>query len=209
MGITVEYSTFVDSIIQDLFPYEKNLKMLELGDQLFDDGKTGKEFYQEKGYEHISVDLNGENGSIIKDLSKENEFIEWHGYFDIITNFGTTEHVEPLEAQYTVFKIIHDCLSVGGIAIHLNPDVDARDTRGLWKKHCRYYYSDKFYTRLVKFSDYRLLRNQEINGLRAAAYLKLGKDFISPKERLLEKISIREGRLGGVQNKCVDSAFQT
>lgn len=198
MGITTGYLNFLDSIVEDVFPHSKNLKMLELGNQKFEDGTVGKTFFKNRGYFHISIDLNGEDESLIKDLSKENDFLEFHNTFDIITNFGTTEHVEPFESQYTAFKIIHDCLAIGGVAIHLNPDVDARDERNLWNKHCQYYYSSELYDQIVKFSDSRLLRNEEINGLRAACYMKLGDRFIE-KDLFLNNVSIRDGKLGGVE----------
>ena len=198
MGITTGYLNFLDSIVEDVFPHSKNLKMLELGNQKFEDGTVGKTFFESQGYFHTSIDLNGEDESLIKDLSNEDDFLEFHNTFDIITNFGTTEHVEPFESQYTAFKIIYDCLTIGGVAIHLNPDVDARDERNLWNKHCQYYYSSELYDQIVKFSDSRLLRNEEINGLRAACYMKLGDRFIE-KDLFLNNVSIRDGKLGGVE----------
>ena len=58
---------------------------------------------------HTSIDTNGKNGALKIDLrypvDTSSGFI-----FDVITNFGTTEHVESVwpEDQYAVFENIHN-----------------------------------------------------------------------------------------------------
>jgi hypothetical protein len=190
--------------MHDVFGARTNgLRMLELGDQVIDAGdapeRTGKEFFTNRGFEHTSVDLNGKHGAIVKDLTKPEQFVDWHGQWDVVTNSGTTEHVEPFEAQYECYRIIHDCLRVGGVAVHLIPDVDERDGRGAWKNHCRYYYSEAFFNALAKACDYEVLSNTVINGLRCAA-LKKTKDtaFMRDRESFLRGIAVRDIRLGAI-----------
>ena len=199
MGLNTEYINFFNKHIENLFQ-DKKVSMLELGDQVIEQKKinkhlnalTGKEYYTRKGYRHTSIDLNGLNQSEIKDLSNESDFACYHNTFDVITNSGTTEHVEPFDAQYICFKIIHDCLKEGGLMLHINPDTESRDNEGLWKTHCYFYYSEKFYEMLAKQCNYTILENTVMNGLRAVAMIKnsLG-DFNISKEKLLENIDQR------------------
>jgi hypothetical protein len=172
--------------------------MLELGDQCVsaptDSIKetTGKEYFLNRGYEHTSVDINGLHGSLVRDLSKPEEFNDWYATFDILTNAGTTEHVEPFESQYECFSIIHDVLKVGGIAIHLVPDVYELDNNGRRKNHCRYYYSNDFFTLLAKYNGYELLSCTVISGLRCAVIKKTKESpFMLDRSKFLESISIR------------------
>jgi hypothetical protein len=64
---------------------------------------------------------------------------------DIITNYGTSEHVEPEACQYNCWVNIHNFLRVGGTAIHALPLV------GAWEDHCRYYCNLDFFRH---FNDY-------------------------------------------------------
>lgn len=58
---------------------------------------------------------------------------------DIITNYGTSEHVEPERGQYTCWVNMHKFLRVGGVEVHALPFV------GEWPEHCRYYYDFEFF----------------------------------------------------------------
>jgi hypothetical protein len=145
--------------------------MLELGNQHIKDNvegtiaeKTGKEYYQNRGVLHTSVDLNGMDGALKVDLSKPVPFPEWLGYFDIITNLGTSEHVEPKAGQYECFMNVHNCLKVGGIAVHMVPDFEELENRGCWKNHCNNYYSREFFKMLVEKNDYKLISLTSVDG---------------------------------------------
>jgi hypothetical protein len=152
MGLTNEYLNFFDTNIKNL--NLTNPKMLELGDQVVSPSLTGKQYYTSLDYDHISVDLNGANGSLIKDLRYPKEFNHWNNYFDIITNAGTTEHVEPIDYQYDCFSIIHDCLKVGGIQLHVVPCIEGLSD---WANHCTIYYSIDFFNMLSKTNSYELI----------------------------------------------------
>ena len=203
MGLETSYLRFIESSIEQAFgSVVSGLRMLELGDQEiilvgFDEPniteKTGKAYFMNRGFEHVSVDLNGLHGALVRDLTKPEQFQDWHGSWDVLTNAGTTEHVEPFESQYECFGIIHDCIKVGGIAIHLIPDVYEHDQHGAWKNHCRYYYSESFFELLAKECSYELLSNTVINGLRCATVRKT-KDlpFMGDRARFLEAIAPRD-----------------
>jgi len=136
-------------------PVWKGLKMGELGNQkILSKGPNGKDVHQgtskkrftDKGVEHTSFDLNGKDGAIALDLC-ETLPEKWCGYFDMVTNYGTTEHVEN---QWQVFKNIHDMTRVGGAMVHSIPHV------GYWKNHCPYHYSPEFPSILANANGYEL-----------------------------------------------------
>jgi hypothetical protein len=197
MGLTPQYLRFIESAIEQVLGKDVlGLHMLELGDQVISEQdvpeKTGKEYFTQRGFQHTSVDINGLHGAMVRDLTKPQEFQDWHGKFDVITNSGTTEHVEPFASQYECFGIIHDCLKVGGIAIHLIPDVVEHDKHGAWKYHCYNYYSSRFFEMLARECQYELLANTVINGLRGAAVRKV-KDvpFMDNRATFLKAIARR------------------
>ena len=114
-------------------------------------------------------------------------------YGDIITNQGTTEHIEPFESQYECFSILHDCVKVGGIIVHLLPDVYEHDEHGRRKNHCPFYYSESFFEMLAKECEYELLSNTVINGLRCAVVRKKKSvPFMHDRSKFLALISQRK-----------------
>jgi len=166
MGLKKPYINFIEDSINQVFDKDiSGLRMLELGDQVVTDPiideKTGKEYFSNRGYDHISVDQNGLHGSVIRNLTMPKQFTDWHYSFDIITNMGTTEHIEPIESQYECFSILHDCTKVGGIMIHLLPDVRLHDEHGAWKNHCPFYYSKSFFEILAKDCKYEVNRSSK------------------------------------------------
>jgi hypothetical protein len=195
MGLRLSYINFINLSIDKVYGLDINgLKMLELGDQIVKrksgiSERTGKEYFTNLGYDHISVDLNGNRGSLIKDLTKPIDFNEWPEYFDILTNSGTTEHVEPFESQYDCFKILHDCVKIGGLMIHLIPDIEALN-QGHFVNHCNYYYSEKFFNELALNSNYTILENKVMDNLRCVALVKNSNNFWQDKNSFLKNINI-------------------
>jgi len=90
--------------------------------------------------EYHTLDLQGEDVTITDlsvyspDLFKAN----------IITNIGTTEHVEYEQGQYDCWRNLHSWLEVGGIMIHELPKL------GAWPGHCRYYTTEDFFKSFEK-----------------------------------------------------------
>lgn len=120
-----------------------DINMVELGNQkILAKDKRGKdyrkcsakEYYTRLGANHVSLDINGKDGAIVVDLCKsiDTDFVD---RFNLLTNYGTTEHVEK---QYCAFKNIHKMVQVGGMMVHSIPLV------GSWGGHCPYHYSNKF-----------------------------------------------------------------
>ncbi|RWH78079.1 class I SAM-dependent methyltransferase [Mesorhizobium sp.] len=69
--------------------------MLEFGNKKNAMG-TYKDCFIAHGFEHVSVDLNGKDGTLERDLQVPLSL----GRFDIVTNFGTTEHVAEQEPAW-------------------------------------------------------------------------------------------------------------
>ncbi len=207
MGLKTSYLSFIEHSIEQTFGKDVNgLRMLELGDQVVlapnAAEKTGKEYFTNRGCEHVSVDINGLHGATVRDLTKPEQFRDWHDSWDILTNSATTEHVEPFESQYDCFNIIHSCIKMGGIAIHLVPDVYERDERGAWESHCRYYYSESFFELLAEECGYELLSNTVTDGLRCAAARKTKNvPFMKDHSQFLASIYRRDNVARTVLNR--------
>lgn len=212
MGLKVEYIRFIDDCIAEHLGGAQGKRMLELGNQHVDDKKgripekTGKAYYTNRGCEHVSIDLNAEDGSLPLDLSQRIEKPEWEGYFDIITNSGTTEHVEPFESQYECFENIHRWLKPGGIVVHIVPDAYELQRRGRWKNHCNYYYTLEFFQALADANAYRMSKSGIINQLAAACLVKeTDRPFMADREALLAGITRKTG--GTVYPGINDAGF--
>ena len=134
----------------------KNCFVAELGNQkILAKGKNGKEYkkctskewFENNGALHASFDLNGKDGAFPLDLC-EPVPAEFLSKFNLISNYGTTEHVEN---QEMVFKNIHDLAVPNGFMVHSIPLV------GFWKGHCPFHYKENFPERLCEMNEYRLI----------------------------------------------------
>jgi|TARA_B110000881_G_scaffold127095_1_gene111628 hypothetical protein len=197
MGYRTSYLNWMNEHIAPTFPNVSGLKMLELGNQVIKPDKripetTGKAYYTRLGYEHTSVDLNGLDGALVKDLSNLEHFTEFQNYFDVITNAGTIEHVEPYESQHTAFLNVHNSLKTGGIAIHIGPELGTTKPG-----HCQYYYDLPFWDNITEHSDYDFLGTCVLSRWRLYAVKKTGDKFIDA-ENLHSKIHRVTGPKGGM-----------
>ncbi len=194
MGLITKYLELIENIAAKRFGISSGLRMLELGDQLIMHSPdiieaTGKQYFLNKGYHHISVDINGLHGAVCKDLTRPEQFRDWYSYFDIVTNAGTTEHVEPYHSQYTCFGILHDCTKPDGIMIHILPEIENLKKLGKWRGHCNYYYSQEFFEMLATNCDYKILSMSIIDQNICVALQKQGdRNFMIDKDLFLSKI---------------------
>lgn len=132
----------------------KNIRVMELGNQRLKwhpDG-TGKiHFLNQGAIEHVSIDVNGRDGALNLDLSKDLmiEHPEWKGRFDLVTNYGTAEHV--MNGIYECFKNIHDACRENGIMVNDGPP----DCCCPW--HSPYHYRAHFFPELGRKCGYKAL----------------------------------------------------
>lgn len=103
------------------------------------------------GISHVSIDLNGEDGSLPFDLSTSLEVYEiLHNKFDLVTDFGTIEHIPD---QYWAWRNMHNFTKSDGIMMHVLPLI------GNWLNHpsCYWRYTDDFFENLCSVCDYELV----------------------------------------------------
>lgn len=122
---------------------KEGISMLELGCQNMyaetkNYGEIAKLYFERLGIKHTSIDISGEQMSLKLDLRDDlRDDLSKFGKFDIVTDFGTIEHVEGF--LYQPFKNIHDACALNGYMVHELPKI------GSWLNHCCcYYYFDYF-----------------------------------------------------------------
>lgn len=106
-----------------------------------------RDFYSALGWEYYCVDIDDRPGTIHLDLNRGNIQARYKGYFDIVTNHGTTEHVmNPINS----FFCVHEMTRKGGVIIHDTPIF------GLGN-HGFVNLTPKFWHSLMFFNEYKCL----------------------------------------------------
>jgi hypothetical protein len=83
----------------------------------------------------------------ILDLNFEGCPAGYRGTFDVVLNFGTTEHIIN---QVNCYRVMHDALKVGGVGVHQVPSVG-------WLDHGYFSYQPPFFDDLVKANRYEMV----------------------------------------------------
>jgi hypothetical protein len=140
MGITSEGLRLLEWMLARNGMDFSRLSMCELGNQwMFLDPVEGvpyrssaKPFFQSLGVTHVSLDKNGKDGAISVDLGKVYGTSTGApiGVFDVVTDFGTAEHVDDFA---TCLINIHNLCRVGGVMLHSLPHT------GHWPGHGKHY----------------------------------------------------------------------
>lgn len=132
-------------------------KILEFGNKK---NLTGlyKNWYEAKAkyVTYISTDINGLDGAIQWDVTKSiPESILSKGPFDLVTNFGFSEHVQTDKGQETFWKHAHELVAMHGKLAIVLP------RPGFWKDHGKkvgwpgiYYPYESFYTNFAEANGY-------------------------------------------------------
>lgn len=108
--------------------------MLELGNKRNGDA-TYKAWFESLGWQHTSVDWNGQDGAIKMDLRQPLNL----GTFDVVTNIGTSEHVDD---QAGVWRNVLEAMHVGSVLLSTTP------MPGDWTWHGFWYPDDTWYRHL-------------------------------------------------------------
>lgn len=114
-------------------------------------GWIAKDYFQELGIDHISLDIIEHQKCVQFDLRELHKEITPTS--DIVTNFGTLEHVDG--SLYVPFLNIHNMCKVGGIMIHENPKT------GNWPGHGQHYFTGEFYSVLAGACGYEFIEVTE------------------------------------------------
>jgi hypothetical protein len=108
---------------------------------------ASREFWQWLGMTYAAIDIDGSPGSIPLDLNYDSTPPEMIGKFDIVTNYGTTEHIAN---QLNAFKVIHELCCQGGVIVHNLP------AQGMMQ-HGLFNYNPKFFWMLARSCGYKML----------------------------------------------------
>lgn len=139
------------------------------------------DWYKAKELRYACIDMAGDNGASKFDLSSEKS-LPFNG-FDLVTDFGTSEHVVaniPMESHsfheghihsmyptkiptedeiqlgyYRCWKKKHELMDLHGILISVNPKT------GNWPFHGYTYITKEFYEKLADMMDYDILHLEE------------------------------------------------
>lgn len=76
------------------------------------------ELFEKMGARYDSIDIASGYRTTILDLNHQSAPRKFVGAFDLVLNFGTTEH---LLNQYNAFKVMHDSVKVGGYIVNALP----------------------------------------------------------------------------------------
>jgi hypothetical protein len=115
--------------------------------QLCDMG-TGKTLWTLLGAHHVSIDSSGSDGALPLDLNFDQVPPKHAGHYDLVTNFGTTEHIAN---QLNAFKVIHDLTHPGGLMYHEVPFTG-------WVNHGLVSYTPRFFWMLCRSNLYKYMQ---------------------------------------------------
>ena len=100
------------------------------------------------GFDYRSIDLINGFNTVLLDLNIHSAPEELRGRFDLVTNFGTTEH---LINQLLAMKTVHDVTKPGGIIYHDLP-------MSGYLRHGYFLYTPVFFNDLAAANGYRIVR---------------------------------------------------
>lgn len=162
--------------------------IIELGDQFCDwnaevQGRRTDEYFIPLGYKILSIDWHGKNNALnfnLNDIIEENTF-----QADILTDFGTLEHVENL---FHGLINCHNFTKINGIMIHVNPDKT-------YVNHGYRYFTERFWEELAAVFKYKIVSIYSLPpyedsnpALEVYAVLQKTKDSVIPDEATFKKL---------------------
>jgi len=105
------------------------------------------EILEDTSVNYESLDVCPGPKTTLFDLNTETLPDHWQNAFDLVLNFGTTEHVFN---QYNAFKVMHEAVSEGGYIFHQVPCSAYFD-------HGYFTYTPKFFEDLARANNYELI----------------------------------------------------
>ena len=105
------------------------------------------------GFSYRSFDIVKAPDSSYLDLNRDRVPARWRGKFDLVLNFGTTEHVLN---QFNAMTVLHDLAKPGGLIYSLF-------IRGGHMEHGLLHYSDGFVDQLCRANRYETILRDDLN----------------------------------------------
>ena len=120
--------------LHTLQPFLNSFTLIEFGNKKNRTG-TYREFYRANGCTHyVSIDWNGRDGALALDC---NEPLDLPSQFDVVTNFGFSEHVSN---QPAFWQNHHEVCTIGGIMCGVTPCPGYWPTHGILQPHIDFYW---------------------------------------------------------------------
>lgn len=169
-----------------LLPLDGIKSCLELGNKKEPNAKgTYKDQFERWGIHHVSVDLNGEDGALPLDLREPLNL----GTYDLVTNFGTTEHVSE---QEPVWRNIAEACDKLLVSVTPMP--------GLYPDHGIWYPTPAFYFDFARLNGFHIERyaqkSRDRNGLRVNLHVRMRRKvrvpFVMPDRRLIVREAMKD-----------------
>ena len=153
------------------------------------------------GFRYAAIDIDGSPGSIPLDLNFDSVAPADKGRFDLVTNFGTTEH---LINQLNAMKVIHDLTAPGGVMFHHLPGYGYVD-------HGLINYNPKFFLYLARSNRYEILHFDfqvtEASYDFPSHLLKAISPYNTEFEARARAYKVNDGGVQAVLRKTSDAAF--
>lgn len=111
---------------------------------------VAKPYFESLGYAHVSVDLNGKDGALVRDLSAP---FDLGCLFDVVTDFGTSEHVKCL---WACLENAHRHAKHDGLIFCANPEP------GSWPDHGYWYRGEDFNRAFASTVGYELISSTRV-----------------------------------------------
>lgn len=151
MGIG-KYDLKIIDILRDGSLIPAGARVMEIGAQQLNDGADlpldapyARDLWKSWGYKYACIDIDGSPDALPLDLNYDKAPLFHRGKYDLVTNFGTTEHIAN---QLNAFEVIHDLTKVNGIMLH-NVPAQGYHTHGLVN------YTLKFFWMLARSNNYK------------------------------------------------------
>jgi hypothetical protein len=106
------------------------------------------ELFERAGMRYAAIDIAAGYRTTFVDLNHSAAPAPFVDAFDLVLNFGTTEH---LLNQYNAFKVMHECTRVGGFIVHSLPGVG-------YSNHGYFTYTPRCFFDLAGYNAYELVR---------------------------------------------------
>lgn len=143
------------------------------------------------GFGYVALDIFDADRTIVFDLNSHSPGPKLIGKFDLVTNFGTTEHVFN---QIEAFRTMHLLLKTDGLSFHDLPFCG-------FINHGLFRYDPLFFSSLIKSNDYELVRRTISTG----AEQPVPKDLI---KQGLEESAVKNVGLEVIFSKTANSDFR-
>lgn len=148
------------------------------------------ELFEKAGFEYLSFDIAHGHNTEIFDLNTQNLPEKFKGKFDLVMNFGTTEHIIN---QLNCFKVIHEATKSGGYMFHQLPASGFSD-------HGYFTYTGRFFFDLAGYNEYEVVefffnepagQSDLFSGVRSySSYFPVLKDYVERQDSKGESDSL-------------------